>query len=78
MTDMNTAVEVLTSTMKGFGVEAQNSMSIVDELTALDQNYAASASEIGTALAKTAAVANNAGMSLQETESALAVLIDVT
>ena len=75
---MNTAVEVLTSTMKGFGVEAQNSMSIVDELTALDQNYAASASEIGTALAKTAAVANNAGMSLQETESALAVLIDVT
>lgn len=78
MTDMNTAVEVLTSTMKGFGIEAQNSMSIVDQLTALDQKFAASASEIGTALAKTAAVANNAGMSLEETEGALAVMIDVT
>lgn len=75
---MNTAVEVLTSTMKGFGIEAQNSMSIVDQLTALDQKFAASASEIGTALAKTAAVANNAGMSLEETEGALAVMIDVT
>ena len=78
MTDMNIAVEVLTSTMKGFGIEAQNSMSIVDQLTALDQKFAASASEIGTALAKTAAVANNAGMSLEETEGALAVMIDVT
>lgn len=72
------ATKELTSVLKGFKLEAAESMSIVDKLTELDKNYAASAGEIGEALSRVSAVAQQAGMSLDETAAAVTVIMDVT
>ena len=72
------ATRDLTAVLKGFKMEAAESMSVVDKLTELDKNYAASAGEIGEALSRVSAVAQQAGMSLDETAAAVTVIMDVT
>lgn len=76
--DQNQAVKALTSTMKGFNIEAENSSDIVDKLTTLDAKYATTAGDIATALSYVASVAKNAGMSLDETSAAITTIIDAT
>lgn len=78
MIDMSTATKVLTSTLKGFKMEATESLSIVDKLTELDKNYAASAGEIGEALSRVASVAQSVNLDLDKTASMIAVIMDVT
>ena len=78
MLDMNSATKVLTSTLKGFKMEASEAGTIVDKLTKLDMNYAASAGEIGEAMARTSAIASQMGMSLDETAAMVTTIMDVT
>lgn len=78
MIDMSTATKVLTSTLKGFKMEATESLSIVDKLTELDKNYAASAGEIGEALSRVASVAQSVNLDLDKTASMIAIIMDVT
>ena len=78
MTSMEDATEKLTAVLKGFKMEAQEVSEIVDKLTKLDLDYATSASDIGTALSKMAAVARSAGMSLDSAAAAVTTVIDVT
>ena len=76
--DMGQSVTALTSVMKGFRIEATNSMDIVDKLTQLDAKYATTAGDIATALSRTSAVAREAGLSLDQTAAALTTMIDVS
>ena len=78
MLDMNSATKVLTSTLKGFKMEASEAGTIVDKLTKLDMNYAASAGEIGEAMSRTSAIASQMGMSLDETAAMVTTIMDVT
>ena len=76
--DMGQSVTALTSVMKGFRIEATNSMDIVDKLTQLDAKYATTAGDIATALSRTSAVAREAGLNLDQTAAALTTMIDVS
>ena len=76
--DMNQSVTALTSVMKGFRIEATDSMDIVDKLTQLDAKYATTAGDIATALSRTSAVAREAGLGLDKTAAALTTMIDVS
>ena len=76
--DMGQSVTALTSVMKGFRIEATNSMDIVDKLTQLDVKYATTAGDIATALSRTSAVAREAGLNLDQTAAALTTMIDVS
>lgn len=76
--DMSQSVTALTSVMKGFRIEATDSMDIVDKLTQLDARYATTAGDIATALSRTSAVAREAGLDLDQTAAALTTMIDVS
>lgn len=76
--DMGQSVTALTSVMKGFRIEATDSMDIVDKLTQLDAKYATTAGDIATALSRTSAVAREAGLDLDQTAAALTTMIDVS
>ena len=78
MISQSEATKDLTAALKGFKLEVGEAMKVVDELTKLDMNYAASAGEIAEALSRTAAVAQLAGMSMEETAAAVTVIMDVT
>lgn len=78
MMDMNNATKVLTSTMKGFKLEASNVGQVVDKLTKLDMNYATTAADIGEAMSRTAAIANQMGVSLDETAAMVTTIMDIT
>ena len=76
--DMGQSVTALTSVMKGFRIEATNSMDIVDKLTQLDAKYATTAGDIAAALSRTSAVAREAGLDPDQTAAALTTMIDVS
>ena len=78
MMDMNNATKVLTSTMKGFKLEASEVGNVVDKLTKLDMNYATTAADIGEAMSRTAAIANQMGVSLDETAAMVTTIMDIT
>ena len=72
------AATALTSAMKGYKVAVEDSVSIVDKLTAVDMEAAASAGGIATAMAETAAGAGLAGVSMDKLIGYLAVVKEVT
>ena len=78
MMDMNNATKVLTSTMKGFKLEASDVGQVVDKLTKLDMNYATTAADIGEAMSRTAAIAHQMGVSLDETAAMVTTIMDIT
>lgn len=57
----------LISTMQGFGLEAENSMHIVDAFNEVSNRYATSAGEIGEGVKRSAAAMSAAGNSLEQT-----------
>lgn len=78
MLDINTATKVLTSTLKGFKMEASEATSIVDKFTKLDTKFAASAGEIGEALSRAASLAQQSGMSLDQASAFVTTIMDIT
>lgn len=72
------ASKALTSSMKGYKVAVQDSVEIVDKLTAVDMKAAASAGDIATAMAETAASANIAGVGMDKLIGYLTVVKEVT
>ena len=64
--DISEATESLISTMKAFGVEANDSMRIVDEFNEVGNRFAISSVGIGDALKRSAAALSAAGSSLEE------------
>lgn len=67
--DVNTidkATSSLISTMKGFGIEAEDSMSIIDKFNEVGNNFAISSGGIGDALQRSAAALSEANNTIDE------------
>lgn len=72
------ASEVLTATLNGFQLNADQASKVNDILTSIDLESASDAGGIGSALTKVASQANNAGVSLEKTAAMIATVKDVT
>ena len=72
------ASKALTSAMKGYKVEVNDSIKIVDKFTAVDMEAAASAGDIATAMAETATSANIAGVSMDKLIGYITTVKEVT
>lgn len=72
------ASEVLTATLNGFQLNADQASRVNDILTSIDLESASDAGGIGTSLERVASQANNAGMSLEKTAAMIATIKDVT
>lgn len=72
------ASEILTATLNGFQLAADQAGRVNDILTSIDLESASGADSIGTALMKVASQANNAGVSLEKTSAIIATIKDVT
>lgn len=76
--DSEQASKVLTATLNGFQMSADQAGHISDVLTSIDLQSASDSSGIGEALSRTASMANNAGVSLEKTAAMIATIKDVT
>jgi len=70
------ATTILTSTIRGFGLEADDVTRILDVLNSTSNNFGASFNEIGDAVSSVSAVARLAGLSLEETAGFLTPIIE--
>ena len=78
MIDSASATQSLTSALKGFKLEATESMDIVDKLTALDLKAATSAGDIAQGLSQFANLGSLAGVNIDEAAAYVATISDVT
>ena len=76
--DNKEAATALTSAMKGYKVEVNDAIGIVDKFTAVDMKAAASAGDIATAMSETAVGADLAGVSMDKLIGYLTVVKEVT
>ena len=77
MIDSAKATEYLISTMKGWKLRAEEVSGVVDDLTALDMEFATSAGDIAQAMAKANVSASLAGVDRKTYESMLTAVMDV-
>lgn len=78
MIESSEATQYLTSMLKGFKMEAENALEVVDRLTSVDVEAAVSAGGIAEALSRTATSAQLAGLSLDESIGMVTVIGEVT
>ena len=64
--------------MKGYKVSVEDSLGIVDKLTAVDLNAATSSGELAVAMQQTAVGASIAGLSMDKLIGQLAVVMEVS
>jgi len=76
--ESESASEYLTSTMKGYKIAVDDSLGIVDKLTAVDMAAAIDAGEIAEGLSRTAVSADVAGVSLNKLIGYVATVGEVT
>jgi len=72
------STEYLTSTVNSYGLATEDVIGVVDKLIAVDNVSATSAKEMATALRYSAAAANEAGVSLEQLISYIAVVSSTT
>ena len=72
------AAKALTSAMKGYKVEVEDTIGIVDKFTAVDMVAAVSAGDLATAMAETATGADIAGVSMDKLVGYIATVSEVT
>lgn len=78
MMDASTATQSLTSALKGFKLQASESMDVVDKLTAIDMKAATSAGEIAQGLAQFANLGSLMGVNIDQAAAYVATISDVT
>lgn len=78
MIESSAATEYLTSALKGFKLEAEDAIDIVDKLTKTDMDAAVSAGGIAEALSRTATSAQLAGLSIDQTIGIVSTIGEVT
>lgn len=76
--DSAEATELLTSTMNGYKLSVEETLEVVDKLSALDLEYATSSAEIATSLQYVASSADNAGVSLDQLMALITVGSETT
>lgn len=74
---MDEATQAIISTMKAFGIEASNAMSIVDKFNEVGNKYAISAAGIGEALQRSAAALSAGGNTIEESIGLIVAANDV-
>ena len=72
------ATTMLISVMKGYKLEAQDLISVVDKLSAVDMKSASSSEDLAEAISKVASVAYAAGITLDKLVAYAATIKDVT
>ena len=77
-TETSQATTMLISTMKGYKLEAQDLISVVDKLSAVDMQSASSSEDLAESISKVASVAYSAGISLDKLIAYAATIKDVT
>ena len=78
MVDSAEATKILVSAMRGYGLEANELMSIVDKLSAVDVAASVSTEDLGLAIQKGSASARLAGLSLDEYLGMVAAVAETT
>lgn len=73
-----TAVSDMVTAMKAFNIEASNSITIVDALNELGNNFATSAGDLGQGLTKSASALHAAGTDIKETLAMLTGGTEIT
>lgn len=76
--DSAMATESLTSAMKGYGLAVDDVAGIVDKLTAIDLKAAVTASDLATAMSRTANSANISGVKMDKLLGYIATVEEVT
>lgn len=76
--DSADATQYLTSAMKGYKVEAEGALGIVDKLTAVDLESATNAGGLAEGMSEVAVTASNAGISMDKLLGYLAATGEVT
>lgn len=77
LSDIGEATESIISTMKAFGIEANNAMSIVDKFNEVGNNFAISSSGIGEALQRSASALATAGNTIEQSIGLIVAANDV-
>lgn len=72
------ATELLTSTLNGYKMAAEDSMGVVDKISAIDMAAATSSEELMVALSRTANSADDAGVSFDKLLAMIATTSSVT
>ncbi|MCD8049935.1 MAG: phage tail tape measure protein [Clostridia bacterium] len=76
--DSADATEYLTSAMKGYNIEANEAISIIDKLSAVDMVSATDAGGLAEAMSKVAVTADTAGVSMDKLLGYIAAVGEVT
>lgn len=74
--DLASAAETTVTSMRAFGLQAEDAMEIADALAGAANGSTAEVGDLATAFSQCSAVAFNAGWSIQETAGAIALLSD--
>lgn len=78
MIESGQATEYLTSMLKGFKLEASDAMDVVDKLTKVDMEAAASAGDIAEALRNFATTAQLSGLDIDQSIAMATTIMDVS
>lgn len=76
--DLSTAVDQLTSTMNAFGMSGDDAANVVDVFAKIAGKTATDVEELATAMARTASIAKNAGMTFEQTTAFIATMEETT
>lgn len=76
--DSADATKALTSAMKGYKIEADDMIGVVDKLVTVDMQAATSSSDLATALAKCANIARTSGVDIDQALGMIATTAEVT
>ena len=72
------ATEYLTSALKGYKLEAQDAIGVIDQLVSIDLEAATSAGDMAEALSRTANMARTTGFEMNEVLGMIATMSEVT
>lgn len=76
--DTAESTEYLTSALKGYKLEAQDAIGVIDQLTAIDLESATSAGDMAEAMSRTANMARTTGFEMNELLGVIATISEVT
>lgn len=76
--DLSIAVDQLTSTMNAFNMTGEDAQNVVDVFANMAGKTATDVEELATAMARTASIAKNAGMTFEQTTAFIATMEETT
>lgn len=78
MIDSASATQYLTSTLKGYKLEAEEVIGVIDKMVTIDFNAATTAQDVAEALSRCANMARTSGVDINQAMSMIATVLSVT